>query len=439
MRKQVLYLLFSVAVLFTTCTKPDAIITKTVIVQLEYPAASSVSAEPGVLVTVSSGNYTDEAETDANGRVTFTVPVDIYEISATDTRSVGGIAYIYNGVRSSIGVSTNWNESDVINLTLEESKSSQIVIKEVFVGGTPRDDGSGAFQFDKYVILYNNSAIPANLGNLCIGMIAPFNAQATNNYYGTDGKLAYESEGWIPAVQGYWYFQQNFVLQPGKQAVIALYQAVDHTSTYSRSINFNNSEYFAMYDLTKYANANYYASPSASIPTSQHLKAEFFATGNAWSLSNTSPGLFIFDPQGTTPAAFASDASQTHVLNAAYTSKKVPVEWVVDGVEGYLLNNNNNSKRFTASVDAGYVYHLNNQGYSIYRNVDKEATEAIADNAGKLVTTYSYGTVSIGGTTDPSGIDAEASIANGARIIYKDTNNSTNDFHLRSKASLSNQ
>ncbi len=31
------------------------------------------------------------------------------------------------------------------------------------------------------------------------------------------------------------------------------------------------------------------------------------------------------------------------------------------------------------------------------------------------------------GSTDPSGIDAEASIANGAVIIYKDTNNSGND------------
>ena len=40
------------------------------------------------------------------------------------------------------------------------------------------------------------------------------------------------------------------------------------------------------------------------------------------------------------------------------------------------------------------------------------------------------------GSTDPSGIDAEASLKNGARIIYQDTNNSTNDFHQRKQASL---
>ena len=74
-------------------------------------------------------------------------------------------------------------------------------------------------------------------------------------------------------------------------------------------------------------------------------------------------------------------------------------------------------------------------GYTLYRNVDKEATEAIKENEGKLVYNYSLG---VEGSTDPSGIDAEASIKNGARIIYKDTNNSTVDFHLRSKASLRN-
>jgi len=39
-------------------------------------------------------------------------------------------------------------------------------------------------------------------------------------------------------------------------------------------------------------------------------------------------------------------------------------------------------------------------------------------------------------TTDISGIDAEASLKNGAHIIYMDTNNSTNDFHERLKCSL---
>ena len=75
-------------------------------------------------------------------------------------------------------------------------------------------------------------------------------------------------------------------------------------------------------------------------------------------------------------------------------------------------------------------------GYSLYRNVDKEATEALPENAGKLVYNYALGTQDVDGSTDPSGIDAEASIAAGAHIIYLQTNDSSKDFHQRKLASL---
>ena len=90
-------------------------------------------------------------------------------------------------------------------------------------------------------------------------------------------------------------------------------------------------------------------------------------------------------------------------------------------------------KRLTADIDAGYVWLTNYQGHSVYRNVDKEATEALPENAGKLVYDYALG---VDASTDPSGIDAEASMKNGAHIVYMDTNNSTNDFHERQKCSL---
>ena len=107
-----------------------------------------------------------------------------------------------------------------------------------------------------------------------------------------------------------------------------------------------------------------------------------------------------------------------------------------------ILNNRNkltadkNGKRFPASIDAGYVEINPKNGYTAYRNVDKAATEALAENEGKLVYNYAGGTEDVEGTTDPSGIDAEASIANGAHIIYMDSNNSSNDFHQRKVASI---
>jgi hypothetical protein len=73
------------------------------------------------------------------------------------------------------------------------------------------------------------------------------------------------------------------------------------------------------------------------------------------------------------------------------------------------------------------VYLDNQHGHTLYRNVDKGATEALPENEGKLV--YGY-------AADPCGIDAEASIKNGAHIVYMDTNNSSNDFHERQTCSL---
>ena len=125
--------------------------------------------------------------------------------------------------------------------------------------------------------------------------------------------------------------------------------------------------------------------------------------------------------------------------NEVYACAKIPNEWILDAVEIYGSNYVSQSlPRFSTGLDAGYAVLTNFQGYSIYRNVDKEATEALAGNEGKIVYGYSLGTTDYKGaqSTDPSGIDAEASIRNGAHIVYSDTNNSSNDFHQRAKASL---
>jgi hypothetical protein len=197
-----------------------------------------------------------------------------------------------------------------------------------------------------------------------------------------------------------------------------------------------------MYDIGIYTFANYYPPPSELIPTSHYLKAYHYATGTAWGLSVTSPAFFIFTPEEG-PAAFAASADNIHQYNnsssAANTRKKVPVERIADAIEVFVRGASNNHKRLTQDVDAGYVELTNYQGYTLYRNVDKAFTEAIPENEGKLVYNYAGGTADTeGGTTDPSGIDAEASLKNGARIIYKDTNNSSNDFHQRKRASLKN-
>lgn len=407
-------------------------------VELVYPATGAYQAAEGVTVTLTntSDSKVMEAKTDARGVAKFTVTAGVYDASATDNRSGNGVAFVLNGAKRGITVTDKWTGTENVKLELEESKLSQVIIKEVFYGGTPKDDGSGSFIYDRYVILYNNSPLPAKLDNICLGATQPYGSSGNSNNDYIDDKLFYEAENWVPAGEGIWYFREPVTLQPYSQLVIALFNAVDNTKTYSKSINFAHPEYYCTYDIEVYNHKGSYPAPSDLIPVSHHLKAIRYGLSTAWVFHVNGPAFFIFAPEGQTIKQFGEDANNINLYNGSKKRKKVPVSWVLDGMEVFVQGNNN-KKRLNAVIDAGYVFGTNKKGYSIYRNVDKAATEAIKENEGKLVAHYAMGTQDIdGGSTDPSGIDAEASIKNGAKIVYMDTNNSSKDFHQRKEASL---
>ena len=323
---------------------------------------------------------------------------------------------------------------------LEDKNVDQIIIKELYNGGCPKDAGTGAFQMDKCIILYNNCGQQAVVNNLGFAIGTPYNGHANNNNFNEDGSLVYEAEGFIPAQNGIWYYPGALVIEPYSQVVINCMSAIDNTQTYSQSVNYANPDYYCMYDPESgYNLASYYPTPADVIPTSHYLKAVKYGQGTAWMLSMSSPALFIFQVQGTSTPDYFNDANNLwygvgESQDAVSSCVKVPNEWIIDGIEVFDKSRVNDSKkRLTPDIDGGYVTLTNKLGHVLYRNVDKEATEALAENAGKLVYNYSLG---VDESTDPSGIDAEASIKNGARIVYLDTNNSTADFHERQKCSL---
>ncbi len=342
------------------------------------------------------------------------------------------------------GTQQQINVLDIKNVTytadtLQDKNVDQLIIKELYNGGCPRNTGSSYFQMDKGFVLYNNCPEEIVVNNLCVGMIDPYNGHSIN-YWQVDGNLVYADSAFIPASNGIWYFQQPLVLEPYSQIVVSCMGAIDNTQTYSQSVNYANKDYYTMYDPESgYSQTTYYPTPSDVIPTSHYLKAVKFGQATAWPLSVTSPGFFIFQTKGTTPTEYGNDANnityapkQTH--NAVNACLRIPTSWVIDGLEVWAKTYVDSSiKRLTSDIDAGYVTLTNRLGHSLYRNVDADATKAISGNSDKLVYNYSLG---VDTSTDPNGIDAEASIKNGAKIVYMDTNNSTNDFHERQKFSV---
>lgn len=441
MKKYFYFLFFALLSLCYSCSDSDNDGYKTYMlsVQLEYPTNAALQAAEDVVVTLtdmSDRKYI--AKTDDNGKAVFIVSSGVYNAAVSDVRSANGSRYTYNGSLKNIIVTSAWDNTTALDIELVESVSNQIIIKELYVGGSQTNEGK-VYHMDKYVILYNNSDQEASLNNLSLGMMQPWNSNSINKDFDK-----YEPEGWIPAANGIWYYPKTLVLKPGEQIVIALNNAIDNTVTYPRSVDLSKAGYYCTYDIEDYPNTMYYSVPSSAISKDNYWSAVRYGNGNAWTLSTSSPVFYIFKTEGITAEEFASNGANIDYYGGTqtlvYIQKKVPVEWIIDGIEVFSTKYETNYKRLTDKVDMGHVKLTNGYGYSSYRNVDVEATKAIEGNEAKLVYGYNKGT-EISDTnnfesTDPSGIDAEASIKNGARIIYKDTNNSTNDFHQRKQASL---
>ena len=427
--KRLLNIIIGVTLLLS-CSYDETVDTDMLTVELKFPVHSNVPKEDiRVELKSISTNAIFVDSSDTQGRAHFEVTPGIYEASVSITRQQGNSLHVLNGTTGQIVIN---KQRQVISIDLMESRISQIVIKELYNGGVLKDDGT-TFMYDKSFILYNNSNTVVSLDNLCVGIVPPYNSQANSNWYGADGKLFYENKGYIPTTDGIWFFPEVLHINPYSQIVVNVHGAIDNTQTYPQSVNYANADYYCMYDPEHgYTNTNYYPTPADVIPTSHYLKAIKIGTSNAWALSISSPALILFQTHDVSPRDFATNVSnQSYTPGAAQTDVfkvvKIPTEWIIDGLDVFSATSTGNKKRLTPMVDAGYVSLTNQHGHTLYRNVDKETTEALPENKGKLV--YGY-------PEDPSGIDAEASIRNGAHIIYLDTNNSSNDFHERLSCSL---
>ena len=435
MKKICLFFATALAIVAVSCDPPKP---KTFEVPVQLQLDGQPFAIADVLVTLASGDALFEGTTDAAGSVTFTVPVGVYTATTSFKKSEAGILYNYNG---SANVPVTEAFTGTVNLAVTASKTSQLIIKEVYNGGCKDNAGTKNYQYDKYVIVYNNSDTEVDASGMCLAMAQITSTRSTNKYeISASGVIEYEAAGWTPASYGIWWFQDGVEVKiaPFSQIVIALNGAIDHTPTYSNSVDLSKADFCTYDPESGFANASYYPAPSSSIPANHYMKTYEFGQGNAWPIPIKTAAPYLIMP-GSDIKAFVKDPANfdNRSTNLSGNYAKIPTEWVLDAVDIWGdADETKNFSRFPSTVNTGYVvFATNGMGYSTYRNVDKAATEAIPENAGKLVTGYS-GALDPDKDNDPSGIDAEASIANGAKIVYMDTNNSTNDFHIRKTASL---
>lgn len=433
------------AAIMSSCNKEDDSAPKIFEfdVVFNFPLGVDPIAGIEVKASQSNGGGVYESTTNEEGIASFVLPAGIYNIVASGIHNDGESLIICNASKSGVIVGDKMLPQATLPMVISR-KVYSLIIKEVYCGGVMKDDQSAAFNYDKYITIYNNSPEDYSSENLAVTMAAGYNAEAnTNSKLYTGDVYNYAATDFMPAFNGIWYFQGTLTIPAFSEIVVNIHGAIDNTQTVSNSVNFANADYYCMYDPEYegpgtnannkyYNNTSYYPAPADVIPTSHYLKTVKLGQGNAWGFSNLSPAVYIYETQGTSPKASAEDAANAWMHDGyntpAFGGCKVNRKWIVDGVEVWNSEKISSSwKRLTDDIDAGHISFTSKQGHSVYRNVDKEATLALPENAGKLV--YGYG-------EDPSGIDAEASIKNGAHIFFADTNNSSNDFHEREKCAL---
>lgn len=399
-------------------------------VTVQLVADGQPFAVEGVSVSLTDGVAVYEGITDANGIAAFKVIAGAYSATTSFSNNMS----LYNGNSNAITVGP---EALAFNLNLAKSKGSQIIIKELYIGGCFDEETESKYAKDPYMILYNNSQFEADASNVVFSVCTPAQAVSANPYANPDGTFKFESEGWLPASAAMWWFQSPVKMAPYSQIVVVFFGAIDHTAGeggFKNSIDLSSHDYYWMSNekIAAFTDPKYVASDG--FPESHKLTGAKISGRNSWSVDMTQPAIYIANMPTAEASALATNSTDFDKTIMMFDAAKMPIDNVLDCIEVWAAGSEEKSNvRFPASVNTGHVSATTYLGHSLYRNVNQAATEALAENEGKLVYNYAG---AVDEEAEISAIDAEASIANGAHIVYMDTNNSSLDFHERKAASL---
>ncbi|NCC46893.1 MAG: DUF4876 domain-containing protein, partial [Bacteroidia bacterium] len=179
---------------------------------------------------------------------------------------------------------------------------------------------------------------------------------------------------------------------------------VNHTILRPMSVNLDVPGYWVCYNQ-RYTNANYHPSPGPNLANHWLDLLWKEGTATAYPFSTSSPAVVLFRIPEVGAQAYVNNPANRSRRPASTSSTEyvmIPSAWVLDGVETFDRETKN--KRMPASIDATYILMDNEDRYlgkTIHRKIDDEAT-------------------------------AKA----GGRIVYMDTNNSSNDFYIRDSQSI---
>lgn len=345
--------------------------------------------------------HTYKVMTGKDGNASVRLPNGNYRL----TLSTKSQDWFFNG--SADKVILNGKDKS-LSVDMIASKKGDLIIKEIYCGGCQAYPLQGRYYSDSYLIVHNNSSEVQYLDNLCLGTLDPYNAEGSNVWVTEDPATgASVFNDFVPVIQAIWKIGgdgKTFPLNPGEDAVICIFGAVDHTVTYPQSVNLNKKGYFVCYDNVLFPNAKYHPAPGTEIDEAHHLIV-VIKTGqaSAYTFSLSSPAIVIFRAEGQTIEDFVKNESNVVQKPGSAVDRivKIPDDWVLDGVEVFTGKSSGNVKRLGPAVDAGFVpFSAPYLRHTLHRKTDEEATaksgyEVLADSNNSSVDFYERQTQSL--------------------------------------------
>ncbi|MEA5129259.1 MAG: DUF4876 domain-containing protein [Proteiniphilum sp.] len=392
MKRTLFNFLFIAAIsllIFSSCSDDDekVAVRYTIDVTVQYPDGYTEGSASDIEVkaTNTQTGTSVSAKTNANGVAQFSLASGVYSFTvAQETED-----FVFNGLLENTTIA----EDKSLSITLHASAvSGGLVLKEIYYSGSrvPGSSSSSSYFHDSFTEIYNNSDEVIYLDNIGFGALDPATSNTPSPWM--DGN-SYPQDR-LPLFGYTFYFKgsgTDYPLQPRTSIVIAM-DGIDHKDDPAGNpdspVNLGNADWeLYVGDINGGKDAD-----APGVPNMEVLHTTSTSLVDAL-YSVFGPAMVIFSfPEGTDPAAFATDAANLSTKPGGNTTEylMIPKDHIIDIVE-CVNHDGRHNKRVPADLDAGLTF-----------------IEA--------------------GTYSGKSVRRKVSQIIDGKVVYKDTNNSTEDF-----------
>lgn len=393
--KKILSLLPLLAfLLVVSCSKEDDSPVKySVVTSLVLPSevASSDIENMSITALNTATGQEEVASLGADGKVTFSLTQGVYNFTASGSTA----KYHLNGVASNIEVYS----SKEVSINILAGVGSTLILKEVYFSGVP-----DFYFLDAFYEIYNNSDEVQYLDGVILGVVDPGYAVGTSNaqpsqWMNEDGTLKY---GGYPMTSHVQYFPGNgkdYPVQPHTSVLVAS-NPIDHSSRVLSTgdevspVNLTNADWQLYTANTFPADTKIEGVPCMEFAWKTWGREMMPATdGQAIILARLANNENVAD-------FVANAANIVKHPSASSTHLMIPENAVIDAVDIVPFISSDRYRTIAVKDDAGMAWFSGKDGNSNGAYSGKSLRRKVA------------------------------AIAADGKPIYKDTNNSSNDFIL---------